>query len=243
VGYNKDFQSILDKYSAKDLSIDAQKILYEEAFRKEEEILDMIQRSKHTQEIANADKERDLIARGFAETVEGSTRHFDPVVCDAAGKVAEILGHYGKIYRRSIIDASAAIDDIVRELNLPDNIALVKTAQLEPWLQGLSNANKKVVDLSRARYDELSERPKTNMKEARAAVDKLVWEIIYRLESIHFLFNRNDTVSDDNSTCISSLAVLNEKYRNTLALERGRRAAKRKTNPDDPDASPAAAGD
>jgi hypothetical protein len=201
------------------------------------EILDMIQRSRHTRDVADADKERDKVARGFFEAVEAHTRHFDPAVRAAAVKVDEIIGHYGNVSRRGIIDASAAVDDIVRELNLPDNIALVKVAKLDPWLQGLSDANKRVIDFVRARYDELAERPKTNMKEARDTVDKLVREITTRLESVHFLFNKDDATHDDNSACINALIILNEKYRNICAQEKGRRDAKRKNSPDTPDSS------
>jgi hypothetical protein len=238
VEYNETFLSLLNKFPAGSLQVDEQIQAYRATFRKEVEILDMIYRSRHTGDITAAVQERVTVVRGFVETVEGTARHFDPVVRAAARQVAEIIGHYGDVTRRNIVDASAAIADIVRELNLPDNLPLVQAAQLEPWLEGLSNANDTVITLVHARYDELADRPKTNMREIRAAVDKHVEIINTRLESVYYLSGSDGRGTDPNTSCINALTVLNEHHRNILAMEKGRRAAKRKNNPATPQTLP-----
>jgi hypothetical protein len=188
--------------------------------------LDALHGSDLTPEIRDQDHVRDDSYRGLYWTVHGLTFHPDAVKRAAALKVKSYLDHYGDISARPYDDQSAALDDVARELRAPGHLELVTLLGLLPWLQVIEEENTRFVRLMEARNKEVGHRPSTDMKLARAALDLVLNDVIDRVEAQITLYGLTST-SSDYAPFANDWNALVDRYRRTLAVERGRRAAAR----------------
>jgi hypothetical protein len=179
--------------------------------------LNVIQKSGYTDEINAQDNVRDKIFRGFANAVQSSRNHFNADKRKAAEKINIVLEHYGNIAAKALDRETAAIDDMLRELN--DNYAAdVQLLSLNDWLTQLDAENQKFKQLMSKRYTEVARRPATSMKTARAETDKALRAMLDMLDA---LIRVNGT--DAYMPFINELNAVNERYKNQLAQAAGRR--------------------
>lgn len=216
------FIALVGKYNAEELGIKAVYDQYLLLFEKEKAVLDVILKSSITAELDAQDQVRDRLFRGFADAVKSALNHFDDGKREAAEKLNLILKHYGNISNRPMDQETAAIEDLNRELNEPQNAAHVAALSLGDWLTALLAANAKFDEMMMARYAEVSQRPNVNMRECRAAVDKLFRAMLDLLDAL-MLVNG----ADKYTAFISELNAITKHYENILAQQKGARAAKK----------------
>jgi hypothetical protein len=180
-------------------------------------VLDVISKSEHTAALEEQDHKRDRLFRGFGDAVKSGLNHFAPAKQDAARKLQSILDHYGNIAAKPLDQETAALDDLLRELAMPNHAALIATLGLEDWLVELNTENQAFKTLIMERYAETALRPTTRMKSARAAVDKTFREMVDRIEALVMV---NGAASYE--AFIRELNAVLERYKNMLAQRQGR---------------------
>ncbi|MDR0814371.1 MAG: DUF6261 family protein [Bacteroidales bacterium] len=184
-----------------------------------EEDIAVVQVRKYetTDEIALLDGDRDNVFRGTVNLLKGALRHFDPLVSEAAGRLKIIFDTYGDITRLTYDEETAAIDNLLQELDArPADVGVTGIAA---WVEELRRINGELHTLMTARYSEAANRSHLQMRKVRTAVDTDYCDIIYLLEAAVAL-------DDTNPVYEALFAELNARvtrYANIMAQEKGRR--------------------
>jgi hypothetical protein len=193
---------------------------YRPAFLREKESLDFIIKSALTQEIVLQDHERDMVYRGFDNTAKAALNHFDPAYRAAARKIDVIIKRYGNISRKTFDDESAAIDDLIQELQLPANESDVTLIGLKPWKDRLAYENTRFRQLMDERYNETAGKTSLRMKTARTETDKYYLAILSQIENNHL------AGIPVNEAFLKKLNTVIERFGHILAQEIGERKPK-----------------
>jgi hypothetical protein len=217
VEYNETVDGLVLKYNPQTLGISVQYGAYKSALEVEVSVLDVVRKSEYTIEINAQDHVRDGIFRGFADAVQSVCRHFNPDKRKSAGKISVALEQYGNIAAKTFDQESAAIDDLLRELNdrHSDDVTLLG---LSEWTKQLDTENQTFKQLMSERYTEAAQRPATRMKSARAETDKTLRTMLDMVDALA-------RVNGDAAYLpfINELNAVSARYRNQLAQTAGRR--------------------
>jgi hypothetical protein len=185
--------------------------LYRTALDHEVAALDFIRASELTEQITEKDHVRDGIYRGLHSMLKGFTRHFEQDFKEAAHRLLDIFDHYGDIAQRSLDDETAAINDLLREFEMPVAAADIQLLGLGSWVCKLKNENLEFVALMQDRYSEVAGRTPYRMITTRTATDKYYLAIVNHLEAIVL------TGSDEANELITEMNVIIERYKGILA--------------------------
>jgi hypothetical protein len=218
VSFNSTVDSLIIKYNPETLGIAALYAVFKALLTEEVAALDIILRSKLTEIIDRFDHERDSLWRGMVTTTKGYLDHFDPDKRQAAHQLMLILDHYGNIARKNLEAETAAIEDLHTELMKQDNYLYVTALGLGEWLGQLVQASRNLDAQMKMRYDEIGKRPDLHMRSIRKQVDKALYDIFDRIES---LVNVNG--AENYKAFISELNAVMEREKDVLAQEAARR--------------------
>lgn len=224
VAYHDSVNSLFGIYPPDLLGIVPQYDPYKPAYDTEVSVLDIVRRSGLTAEIGEQDAVRDSLFRGLADAVKSAVKHFDPAKREAAAKVQNILTAYGNIAARTLDQETAAIDDLVRELQTPANNPLVATLSLDDWVEQLQAENDRFKALMQERYSERAQQPAVQMKAARKDTDAAFRAILDQLDALALVNG-----AADYDPFIAELNAVSERYKNILAQEKGQRKKKNET--------------
>jgi hypothetical protein len=216
VEYNETFDSILINHNPQTLGVKPLYDAYKPLLDTEVAALDIIRKSGYTSEIDEQDSRRDSIFRGFTDAVKSALNHFNAAKKEAAHKIAIVLEHYGNIAAKTLDQETAAIDDLLRELNDNHSQDILLLA-LADWLSQLNIENETFKTLMMARYSETAQRPTTRMKQARTDVDKAFRAILNQIEALALV---NGATA--YTAFINELNAVSERYKNQLAQHAGR---------------------
>jgi hypothetical protein len=222
---NENVDRLIDQYDPSTLGILPQYQIYQPLFAEEVAALDVIRKSEYTGEIHEQDLRRDSIFRGFDEAVQSAQHHFVPEKQEAAKRITVVIEHYGNIAAKNYDQETAAIDDLIRELATGDYPSLISLLGLNDWLTQLDAENQRFKNLMAERYTEVSQRPITRMKAARAETDKALRVIFNRIEALALV---NGVATYE--AFIRELNAVLERYKNIQAQEKGRRKAHTNSN-------------
>jgi hypothetical protein len=220
VQFNEGVDPVFVKFNPQTLGVYPLYVLYRGALDKEIEALDYIAKSNLTAKIVEQDHKRDGIFRGFVDSIKGATKHFDPSSRDAANLLLDIFKHYGNIAQKTFDDETAAINDLVRELNQPAPAHALALLGMNSWLQKLVEENNVFTELMTERYTETANKTLFRMRKMRAETDKFYHAIISQLE----IQNLAGISIDQNF--VRELNAVIERFKHILAQETGGRKSK-----------------
>jgi hypothetical protein len=186
------------------IGIEAIFALYNAAFEQEQKALDIIPKSEFSEQIENQDKVRDNLARGFSDAVKSARNHFDAKIRDAANSLWRVFSHYGNVAVLSLDAETAAIDDMMRELDGEANAAALETLGLTNWRDNLKAENAKFHQLMMNRYNEATTKTTLRMKTARVETDKYYRAMVSQTE-IQLLLGNNDAVFGEFVTELNAI--------------------------------------
>jgi hypothetical protein len=208
---------IMTRYDLQTLGILPQYTAYKGALNIEVDTLDIVLKSEYTGEISAQDSVRDGIFRGLADAVKSALHHFNADKRSAAEKISIVVENYGNIAAKSFDQETAAIDDLLRELN-NSHAADIQLLSLDDWLSQLDSENRTFKELMSKRYAETARRPATRMKAARAGTDSALRALLDMLEAL-VAVNGPDTYLP----FINELNAVSERYKNQIAQMAGRK--------------------
>ena len=186
-------------------------------------VLDPLRGSLITPDIEEQDLFRNGLVRAVATKTRSEAHNPDANKRLAARNVLRILKNYGNIPRRTYDDGTAAIDDLLRELNKTEMLPNVTALKLADDIADLTAANTRFAELMQARYQEADAQPLVPMKEARARAEELQHQLVKRVEAIVTL-NGID-FSPELTSFVQEYNAIAKRYKNILASEKGRRKA------------------
>ena len=222
VSYHEAVTKLIEKFDPKFLEIVSVYSQYKTAYNDEVSVLDMVQKSEFTQEIEEQDEVRDDIFYGFKTAVKSALNHYSQDLRKAAKKVEIVLDSYGNIARKSFDQETAAIDDIIRELNDSRKVEIDQLG-LQMWLVMLSKENDTFKRIMESRYSQSANRPTLRMRNTRQIVDSLFRGILNFIEAYTTL---NGMQKHENF--LKELNAVSERYKNLLAQAEGKRKASNK---------------
>ncbi|MDR2423702.1 MAG: DUF6261 family protein [Prevotellaceae bacterium] len=183
VEFHKLGAGICVKYAA---AIGSQSLIdgYEAAVVKESEVFKWIRRSEFTQKKIQADRRRDDLYRGLAETVKANLRHFDPQAYNAACHVDNLLKGYGDVVHLNYDAETASIDSVVVLLRSDSFVDDAQLLRLTPWINELEIANNEFKQYVSKTAQEEIDRPDVSPKESRRRSDVALRLIIDRVDAM-----------------------------------------------------------
>jgi hypothetical protein len=184
--------------------------------------LDQAHRSAITVEIEALEHRRGELCLSLAAVIRAFLHHPDPEKRAAAARLAIILDRYGNIAKKTYDDASAAVDDLVKELYTPLNAPLVILLGVGEWVTSLSDANTAFINLMVERYEEVN-RYHAPMKVARVPLENVLHKIVRRVESIVELNGIDFT--PELALFVQEYNAIIRRYKHILAQEQGLRKA------------------
>ena len=153
------------------------------AYSNEGEALNFIRKSAITAQIAQADEQRDELARGLVLLIEANCFHFTPAIKEAASRLKVVTDTYGNIAIKTYDAETAAINSLIAEFNAT-HAADVAVLNLAPWLGELQNRNNAFASLMAGRYTETAGKTPLRMADARKQAELTYRKIVQRIEAL-----------------------------------------------------------
>ena len=218
--YHKNVLSIVDRLSPEALlviGISAMLVPYRKCFEILKAALDIVFKSKYSDDFIEADRERDRIFMGFKSAVRTMLYHFNTAYHAPAKRLMDLFKHYGNVTKKSYNEESAAIEDFLRELedreDLQDDM---KTLQLLDWRDRLEAYNTRFYDLTIQRYEERAAMPASRMKDVRKETDQYFRVIVAHLDALLTLNN----TAPELLNFVAELNAITKDYKEVIGRQR-----------------------
>jgi len=182
--FHTEFRDLVEHQGAATLKINPQFDGYLPLYNRVDEALKKIVKSEFTAKIHEADKARDEIYLGMAETVAATLRHFNPDVRQAAERLKILFDTYGNVANKPLNEETSAIYNILQELKgkYTTDVASIGLTQ---WVAELENRNQTFETLVKERFDETASRATDIvMKQARVQLDDVYKTIVERINAL-----------------------------------------------------------
>jgi hypothetical protein len=212
-----EFKTLAEQYSPATLNIDALFATFLSLYAGADAALEIIRKSAATEQLAETDHARDVVFRGFSDTVKAGLSHFDSAKREAARRLEIVLNHYGNIARKSYDEETATIYNFLQEVN-GVHAADVAALGLGEWVSKLDADNKAFDALLQTRYTENAGKPDVRMSEIRRETDRNYRDMLDRIDASILLNGEKQYVS-----FVNALNIRAEHYANIIAQRKGRK--------------------
>jgi len=178
-----DFNDFVIRYTPQALGIVDAYEAFKLKYQDEIEAYKAITKSATTEDIANADHDRDITLRSTTDIARTALNHYDTNAHNAAKKVNVIFDQYGDLASKPYDEETGGIENVVKDLR-------TKTARdigiigLEPWINMLERQNITFKTLEAARNSEEANRSELRMKQVRLEVDAAYRKITKRINAL-----------------------------------------------------------
>lgn len=216
-----DFKTAVSQFDSAILGIDALFANFLVLYNSADEVLEMIRKSATTEQIADADTNRDGTFRGLIDAIKSALNHFDPAKREAAKRLQIVVNTYGNLARKSYDEETASIYNFLQELN-GDYAANITLLALNDWVVQLEADNKTFDTLMQNRYTEGSGKTNLRMQTIRLDTDRCYRDMLDRLDAL-MLINGDEVYAP----FVNELNARSLRYENILAQRKGRAAAKK----------------
>ena len=181
--FQTDVKGLVDNFTPDTLDIKPLFETYQTQLKNEEEAIDVICKSAITEDLTIADGIRDTTFRGLSNALKAASKHFAPEVKKAAANLQPIFEHYGNIARKSFDEETAAITNLIADLQ-NTNATDVATTGIADWVKELQKNNFDFVAIKSKRYNEDASKTQLRMKEVRTAIDITYRSIAERINAL-----------------------------------------------------------
>lgn len=134
--------------------------------------------------IGNADVKRDKIWSAIYMRIRATLMCQVAREVEAAEKLKRLFDLYGNVRKLSLIEESAALNNLIEDLEKEENAAASQTVGLTRWVNTLKEENQKVQDLVQQRREEVAHRESGDVRAARDIIDPLYEKIVSRINAL-----------------------------------------------------------
>jgi len=181
--FHTELRDLVEAENPETLGIKALFDTYKALYAREDEALKKIIKSSLTEDIAAADAARDKIYGNIVKLISVMSEHFNPNIAAAGKRIKVVLDTYGNVSRKTLVDQTSAIYNLLQELNLPRFSEDRINVSINPWLNELKNCNEDFEALMKKRVKEEAFRTDINMKDARRELDAAYYAIKERINA------------------------------------------------------------
>lgn len=214
--FHLSFKNLVVLLSAIALKIEMQFNTFVRQLAREQDALDKIAKSSITDELTDADNDRDEIFRGFCDAVKSALNHYRLEVRQAAGRLQIVVDSYGNLATKPYDAETGGIISFTADLQ-GTYAADVATVGLTEWVIELNAKNMAFDTLKNNRYTEEASKTQLRMKEERTKTDAAYRAIVERINALMLI------EGDENySTFVNELNKRIESYNNTVSIRRGK---------------------
>ena len=210
-----EFKSLVEQYHPGTLNIEALFAVFVTLYIDADNALEIIRKSATTEQLAEADRSRDIVFRGFSDAVKSASSHFDPAKREAARRLQIVIDHYGNVARQSYDTETASIYNFVQEMN-GTHAAEVATLGLEDWIRQLDADNQAFDALNQTRYTEKEGMPDLRMNDIRKKIDRNYRDMLDRIDASILLNGETQYAA-----FVNALNLRIEHYDNIIAIRKG----------------------
>ena len=215
--FHFDVVALIIKYAAARLNITVLFEIYQAAVVRLDEVYKKIVKSKYTEKIKVADKERDTVYSSLKAIVHTAVRHYNKAVMEAAKEVNNVFEAFGNVPRKSYDEQTADITNILQVLKgkYAANIELLRVTEM---VAELERANLEFDSLVKARTEEISQQNPDKMKDVRTGADDAYMEIRKRLNAAIVMEG-----PENYAEFVNELNVTIDRYKMLLAKSHGKK--------------------
>jgi hypothetical protein len=216
-----EFGIYVERYDPVKLGIEPLYATHKVAYSNLDIALTKIRKSEYTDAVSAADKFRDKILKGMQDVLKSALNHYDKAVEKAAYKVKIVFDTYGNIAGRSYSKETAAIHNIVQDLQgkYSNDAAIIGLTQ---WVTELKKANDDFETLMLDRYDELSAQPNLVVREERLKIDEAYYAIIKRINAAIVMEGK-----EEYSEFVTAFNTVIRRFITVMAQRKGKAKAKK----------------
>jgi hypothetical protein len=222
--FHTEFRDLATKETPQKLKIQPQFEAYLPLYGREDEALKKINKSSITAQLQEADKARDEIFFGLAETAKASLKHFNPEVRAAAERLKVVFDTYGNVAVKPLNEQTSAVYNLLQELQ-GKYASDSETAGITQWAVELQARNNAFSGLMKERFDETASRCDIVLREARAELDRSYFAICDRINALAIVEGEADY-----GNFIRTLNAVVAKYTAILNSRLGKRGKKEGEN-------------
>ena len=208
--------SYLKEENLEELKLSAFAESFEKQLKVYDEVLVLERGNVLSLKLTDADKKRDDAYRALAGIVKTYTVFPEEEKADAALKLLHVIGKYGKgIDRLPYLQESGVLANLLQDLELAENKALLSLLHLDEWLMKLKEACTEFDSLFLNRESDNSTKLSGKVKTARRGIQELFQNLANLIQAYEIVYGA------DAYTALS--AKINEAvdYARTQAARRG----------------------
>jgi hypothetical protein len=176
------FNRLLDSYSEVKEIVGVFYVEFTLLLAKEKKMVDTQTNSDYTAKIVAADHRDDRLLIGIKKIVAIATRHFNPIIVEAAISLQNRLKPFGDIIRKSYEEEAAAIRILLADLQ-GEYAEKVDLVGLTPWIMELEIAVTDFERLLQLRNTEQAEKPLERLREVRVDIEATYRNMIERFNA------------------------------------------------------------
>lgn len=214
--FHTSFRNLVVVTSPTSLKIEVLFTSYLPLYTNELVSLNIIRKSSISDDLVEADDNRDNVFRGFSDGVKSALNHFNPNVQAAAKRLQIVLDTYGNLAIKTYDAETGGVNSLVNDLTTT-YAADVATVGLTEWVTELAAKNKAFDDLKNNRYSDEAAKTILRMKQERVKTDAMYRQIIERLNAL--------IVVEGDASYAGFVNELNrriEGFSNTVSIRRGK---------------------
>jgi hypothetical protein len=223
--FHTEFKDLAAKETPQKLKIQQQFAAYLPLYERVDEAFKRISKSSITAQLQEADKARDDIFLGMADTAKAALKHFSPEVRAAAERLKVLFDTYGNIAIKPLNEQTSATYNILQELQ-GKYAQDAEAVGITQWAAELQVRNNAFSSLMKERFDETASKCDIVLREARTELDQSYFAIRERINALAIV--EGDA---DYENFIRTLNAVIAKYTAILNMRLGKRGKKEGEQP------------
>ena len=220
--YNQQVEKLVEDTGPQLLGIDGVWHSYTDMIEEEDKVMALTSKSPETDELAAADRERDLLVSWLGYQLNADVHHYDLMRRQAGHRIRVVFKSFDNIVRKDYNEETANINTLCKELT-SNHVDDVATLQLSDWIEKVTISNQKFDGLFIARVKDIAEKTLVRMKGLRVDMDDSYRNIIKRINA-KIILNGDQGVAG----FVNQMNELIDYYHDQMAVHLGRVAANKK---------------
>jgi SMC interacting uncharacterized protein involved in chromosome segregation len=228
-----DFDKLIILYLATELGIDSLYPAFKSALTAEDTAIRIELGSLKSKTIEQLDKLRDRILTAISLRLKSTLLSpFDDEI-ESAEALKRVVDLYGDVRNISYNEESAALTNLVNNMQLPANETHIVKVGITTWVAELKRVNEQFITVFNERNSELSVRESGDVRPVRKQLDPIYEQMVEKINASIVL----ETAKPNVAAFVGEHNQKIEYYRTTLAARSGRKKGKDDKKEDDTPAS------
>lgn len=177
------FRDLVLVFTVMGLRIELLFNLFLAAYTNELMALDVVRKSDISDDLVDADDERDNVFRGMSDAVKSALHHFNADVRAAAKRLQIVLDTYGNLAIKPYDAETGGLNSLINDFTTTYAADVAKVG-LNEWVMELQAKNKAFDDLKNNRYSNEVAKTILRMKQERVKTDAIYRQIEERINAL-----------------------------------------------------------